>query len=310
VIAYYTIVRRTRGKKMNLKVGRTTSALLILVGLLLLGVGTAYPPLATVIYATPTLNINLISFPSGTQAAPTLLKGGALYTLEAYLTVLDVSVTVKQVTITGTGYSLVVTLTYAHTVNYDKIYSTWTAPVLPDGTILTFLWHVEATGAAGIVYKADAYSYGKIGGPVGKFYINGQEANIDSVFTVSSPTLTFSFKATAQGDLITSAWIKISCTNPVVDQIITLAETTADTEWTGTFTLPSRGTYTILGYISYGGNSYRLMSLLSNFGETPTLPQVNTLQIIGGLMLIAGVAVEVLRKRNVEVSRKGRRLSK
>jgi hypothetical protein len=274
----------------------------------MLGVGTVYPQLATVIYTTPTLTISP-SFPSGTLATPTLLKGGALYTLEAYLTVLDVgSLTVKQVTISGTGYSQVVPLTWRHTVNYDKIDSVWTAPVLPDGILLTFVWHVESN-VAGTVYKADATSYGKSGGPVGKFYINGQEANIDSTFTVSSPTLTLSFKCTQNGDLINGGvWIGIKCESPVLDTQVTLTETTADTEWTGTFTLPARGTYTLLGYISYGGNSYRLMSLLSTFGVT-SIPQVNALQVIGGIMVIAGVAVEVLRKR-AEVSRKGRRLSK
>jgi hypothetical protein len=274
------------------------SLLLIAIGIVLLVVGTVYP-LATVIYATPTLNISP-SFPSGTQATPTLLKGGALYTLEAYLTVLDVgSLTVKQVTITGTGYSLVVPLTWRHTADYDKIDASWTTPVLPEGTLLTFVWHVEAG-----TYKADATSYGKIGGPVGKFYINGQEANIDSVFTVSSPTLTFSFKATQYGDLVVSAWVGIKCDSPVLDQQVTLTETTTDTEWTGTFTLPSRGTYTLLGYISYGGNSYRLMSVFSSFNVSELnlnqgfkLTTGNVVQIAGATILVVGIIMVVLKRQ-------------
>jgi hypothetical protein len=247
--------------------------------------------MATVIYATPTLTI-YPSFPSGTQASPTLLKGGAWYDIEAYLTVLDVgSLTVKQVTITGTDFSQVVSLTWVHREDYDKIHSGWTTPTLPDGTLLTFAWHVETDKG----YKMDATSYGKIGGPVGKFYINGQEANIDSVFTVSSPTLTFSFKATQLGDLIVSAWIGIKCDSPVLDQQVTLTETTTDTEWTGTYTLPSRGTYSILGYISYGGKTYRLMSVFGNYDSAFNLPtafKLNMLLIFGlastgiGLVLV------------------------
>lgn len=251
---------------------------MLLAGMFLLLVSFIFP-MATVIYATPTLTI-YPSFPSGTQASPTLLKGGAWYDIEAYLTVLDVgSLTVKQVNITGIDFSQVVSLTWVHTVNYDKIHSGWTTPILPDGTMLTFAWHVEAG-----TYKADAISYGKIGGPVGKFYINGQEANIDSVFTVSSPTLTFSFKATQLGDLIVSAWIGIKCSSPILDQQVTLTETTTDTEWTGTYTLPSRGTYEILGYISYGGKTYRLMSVFGNYDSTfnlPTASKLNMLQILG-----------------------------
>jgi len=275
------------------------SLLLIAIGIVLLVVGTVYP-LATVIYATPTLNIGS-SFPSGTQATPTLLKGGSGYTVEAYLTVLDVgSLTVKQVTVTGTGFSQVVSLTWAHTVNYDKIYTWWTAPTLPDGTVLTFAWHVETDKG----YKADAVSYAKMGGPVGKFYINGQEANIDSVFTVSSPTLTFSFKATQYGDLVVSAWVGIKCDSPVLDQQVTLNETTTDTEWTGTFTLPSRGTYTLLGYISYGGNSYRLMSVFSSFDVSELnlnqgfkLTTGNVVQIAGATILVVGIIMVVLKRQ-------------
>jgi hypothetical protein len=260
---------------------------MLFAGLLALLIGTVFPQLATVIYETPTLTISP-SFPSGTQDTPTLLKGGSGYTIEAYLTVLDVgSLTVKQVTVTGSGFSQVVNLSWAHTVDYDRIYTFWTAPTLPDGTLLTFAWHVETDKG----YKADATSYGKIGGPVGKFYINGQEANIDSVFHVQSPTLTFSFKATQYGDLIVNVWIGIKCDSPALDQQVTLTETTPDTEWTGTFTLPARGTYTILGYISYGGNSYRLMSVVSNFNVQPPLPTVtvNVLQVLGLALALIGV---------------------
>jgi hypothetical protein len=255
--------------------------IMLLVGMSLLFTGFAFQ-MATVTYETPTLTISP-SFPSGTSSAPTLLKGGTLYTLEAYLTVLDVgSLTVKQVTITGTGYSQVFALTWTHTVNYDKIYNVWAAPTLPEGTLLTFLWHVEtSTGAT-----ADVYSYGKMGGPVGKFYINGQEANIASVFTVSSPELKFKFIATQQGNLITVVWIKIMCSAPPVDTIKDLAETTADTEWTGTYTLPSHGTYAILGYITYGENSYRLMSVLRNYGS-----EFNTSSILGLAWMFLGLAL-------------------
>ena len=259
---------------------KTLGWIMLLVGMALLLVGST-STFATVIYETPTLTI-YPSFPSGTQDSPTLLKGGTWYDIEAYLTVLDVgSLTVKTVTITGTDYSKVVPLTWVHRSDYDKIHSGWTAPVLPDETLLTFQWHVETDKG----YKANATSYGKIGGPVGKFYINGQEANIDSVFSVSSPTLTFNFKATKHGDLIVLAWIAIKCDSPVVDDQVTLTETTTDTEWTGTFTLPSRGTYTILGYINYGGKTYRLMSVFSNFDSEfqPTSEgfKLNMLQILG-----------------------------
>ena len=263
--------------------------IMLLVGMALLLVGFA-SPFATVIYATPTLTI-YPSFPGGTQATPTLLRGGSSYTIEAYLTILDVgSLTIKQVDITDTGFTQTVPLTWASTKDYDVIRAVWTAPVLPDGTTLAFKWYVKTDKN----YEATAYSYAKIGGPVGKFYINGLEANIDSVFTVSSPTLTFSFKATQQGDLIASVWILVKCDTPYVDQNVPMTETTADTEWTGTYTLPSRGTYTILGYISYGGKSYRLMNVFANLGvsEGFGLPKINTLQILGlasagiGLVLV------------------------
>jgi len=269
---------------------KTLGWIMLLAGMSLLLINQVFS-FATVIYATPALTI-YPSFPSGTLSSPTLLKVGAKYYLEAYLTVLDVgSLTLKQVTITGTGYSLVVSLTWSHTVNYDKIAAWWTTPVLPEGTLLTFAWHVEAG-----TYKADATSYGKIGGPIGKFYINGQEANIDSVFTVSSPTLTFSFKCTQLGDLIASVWIMVECDTPYVDQKVPMTETTVDTEWTGTYTLPSRGTYSIVGYISYAGQTFRLMSVFSNFDSEFQLPsagfKLNMLQIFGlastgiGLLLI------------------------
>jgi hypothetical protein len=275
---------------MQLKTMQLIGAALILVGLLF---ALNIISFATVIYETPTLTISP-SFPSGTQNAPTLLKGGSGYTIEAYLTVLDVgSLTVKQVTVTGTGFSQVVSLSWAHTADYDRIYTFWTAPTLPDGTLLTFAWHVETDKG----YKADATSYAKIGGPVGKFYINGQEANIDSVFHVQSPTLTFSFKATQYGDLIVNVWIGIKCDSPALDQQVTLTETTPDTEWTGTFTLPARGTYTILGYISYGGNSYRLMSVVSNVNVQPPLPSFSNSQLLGVGLLVVGCVLVWKGKR-------------
>ncbi|MGB9672477.1 MAG: hypothetical protein ACPLZY_04960, partial [Candidatus Norongarragalinales archaeon] len=170
---------------------KTLGWIMFLAGVFILFISTMFPQLATVTYETPKLTI-YPSFPNGTQETPTLLKGGEGYTVEAYLTILDVgSLTIKQVEISGTGFTQNVSLTWAHKEDYDRIYTWWTAPVLPDGTVLTFKWYVKTDRN----YEATAYSYAKIGGPVGKFYINGQEANIDSVFTVSSPTLSFSFKA-------------------------------------------------------------------------------------------------------------------
>jgi hypothetical protein len=280
---------------------KTLGWIMLFAGMFMLLVGFMFPNLATVIYeAAPTITP---SFPAGTQSEPTPLKANSYYNLEAYATpgsgyTMTDPFKVHQVVVTdNAGFSQTVSLTWAYfTPDISKLFiQNWVAPNLPDGTLLTFSWHTETK--SGLV--GDAKSYGKIMVPTGKFYINGLEANIDSVFRVQSATLQLGFTATQLSEEIGKVYIHITCTTPALDKTVDL--TTEDhVQWTGSYTLPGYGTYTLEGYIVATGKTYRLMSLTSNYGEVPTLPQLNMLQIfglastaIGILLIFTGKKIEV-----------------
>lgn len=263
------------------------SALLAL-GIILTLSGALYP-FATVIFVTPSLNLSP-AFPAGSQSNPTPLSPGNIVGLICYISMLDVGTPTSMTChITGSGYDVTVDLHWVHKTDYDEMSGTWTVPNVAEQTTLSFYWLCETSGG----YSADAITYGRIGVPDGIFYINDEEATLTSVHTVYDPTIEFKFVATHLPEKITMVHVYVTGTE---SWTVTMTKVTADT-WTGTFTLPNRGQYTVDGFISDGTNTFHLMSIMGDwFPESPVTWQ-NVLILSGVGLIICGYYVDRKRKK-------------
>jgi len=269
-------------------------ALLIVAGLLFF---TNVISIATVIYdgTPPTITIWA---PSGTQTSPTPYTPGQAIPIMvgAYDTGTGIDSAICEISsVAGDSYSNTLTLVYSDTMaNYGDIYvyNGFTIPNLSSGTKLKFLFKV--TDKNGNLATQDAYVL--VGVPDGYFTINGQRADTTTVMKVTSPTLNFEFTATNLGSQIVKVTVTIHKGNQYLAQVV-LTETAADKTWTGSYTLPSEGTYTVRGYLyvsETGG--YQKMAILTEWGATPS-PFPFGLNQMFGIALIAVGAVLALKKR-------------
>jgi len=267
---------------------------LVLVCLGLLLVFNVLPTIfATVIYDSSPPTIGNVA-PPGNIYSPTPLTGGQTYKI--YAVVDDYETSVTSVTcqisnVEGQSYSKTVTLEYEKAVpNQGDQYSyEWSVPSLAN-TKLKFVF--TARDEAGNVRTKT--TYGLIGTPDGYFTINGQQVDEKSKIIVNSATLNFEFHASNLGGQISNVEVKIFRSGVQVGSV-TLTETSTDLKWTGTYTLPSQGTYQVNGYIWVGANSYQKMSITASWGFE--LPALTTTQMFGyGLIAVGAVLMFYSRK--------------
>jgi len=218
------------------------------------------------------------------SANPMQIPGGTTYDQLALVVkgVQPAEVTSATLTINGGA---------AITLTYSAYYSTelaltylsppWTSG--SEGVTYTMVWKVQ-TSTVGTLTDT---TYLKVAAAEGYFTINGVKADTSTAMRVTSPTLTLGF-------YITSSVLTTSSFSEVYVQVYkgtTYLETVrltalAPKNFTGTYTLPSTGTYTLNGYVSYAGKAIQKMSIVAPYGagETPIIPfSVSSLQWMLGL---------------------------
>ena len=152
--------------------------------------------------------------------------------------------------------------------------------------------------------------------PEGDFYINNQKVTMpDFSITVTSPTLSFMFQATANGDSISSVEVDYKYGNESA-WIASFNLNYVDTnKWVGSYTLDKFGSWYFRGYITTKTNQqYQKMSImalnteggdvdidLDGSGGNGTQVQMYipaiTLGIIGLVLVVFGVVIKTKAKR-------------
>lgn len=251
-------------------------------------------------------------YPGSTDSSdPDMVTAGSTVTLTARLLFQDDSIGwysdpngwTVQVEI-STGGSTVATVTLTLTSMDEGIgLSEWQGSwAVPDGedVLYTLTWNVE-TPDSGSANKT-TYAKTPLIEPDGVFQVNGKDAAETTVQTVISPTLSFTFTPSQAASKITAVKVEI-WKDDALQSTVTLTKE-GDT-YTGTYTLPSPGTYELKGFIEWsGGSPLRKMSVLATWnrggeegGEEGGEPlRFGLNQIVGLLGMAAGLALIVSKK--------------
>jgi hypothetical protein len=153
-------------------------------------------------------------------------------------------------------------------------------------------------------------AYVETGNLTGYFAINGQTVTPTSVVRVSNPTLILTYTVTtgtawAQGGQITS-YVNVMDSNGNTLQKVTLSadmQNYADENLTGSYTLPAQGTYTLNGYVTYGGKTQLGMSIIEEYGsagEVNSIPLADFYYVIGFFGLVFFVIGSLTKKTSKE----------
>ncbi len=245
---------------------------------------------ATLIYDPTNPVITTINNPSGTSSNPTPWTSGGGTCMS--ITCSDPETGIASVTYKIYQDSSSTVLASGTCINYGSgiyISSTYTVPTGEHNYKVSF----TVTNGAGFTSTADGYA--TTNAPTGYFSVNGQQVTETSTIAVQNANLTLKFTATAYGNLIDSVIVNLRQNGTIV-KTATLAETTADSVWTGSLVIPSAGSYTIDGTITQGTSGYRLMSIAFSYGVDPTPISLSWDQIIGILLMAFGGVVGIRGK--------------
>lgn len=235
--------------------------IIILMGLILCMAGVALGlfQMATVVYA------NVVNYsPNGTQENPTTALRGTQITGAI---VLEEEVTENPIAQVYSEGNLVDTLEFTRKFT---LAGAWIYQAFAD---LGFT--VPSDVPLGTVYKWDFILPSYADSPVvtayvevvdvsARFKINGINVDENSVIVVTDPTLVIELIATANGHEITGCSLAI--TNPDgKKQTMGVPEVETDKTWRLEYTLPTEGTYSIIGYYVVGASSYTAMNVLAGF---------------------------------------------
>lgn len=295
---------------------------LVLVGILLLSFSfvsiAGYLPLATILYPA---YFWYSLHPGGTSTSPTLLTAGQSMTLSIKLVYYDATVKVSlptptywkvTVTITASGYSQAVDFgradDYQGGVKVDDHYCSiavyenpWTVPTA-EGVSYTFLWTVVIKDSSGTTLDTKTKTtYGKTASiePDGYFTVNGQKATETATFVTLDGQLNLAFAATKNAEKITKVYVEVYKGG---EKITTVDLTGSGSSWSGTYTLPSHGTYEVKGFFTWSGSTTGIlkMSAVASWGEESppalTLTKAEVLALFSGVLGILFLALG-LKKR-------------
>ncbi|OYT43840.1 hypothetical protein B6U84_05395 [Candidatus Bathyarchaeota archaeon ex4484_40] len=214
-------------------------------------------------------------YPGGMDSnSPDIVTAGSTITLTARLKFRDESVDwysdpngwTVYVEISKNGTAVTTLTLQLQNVDDASGIAEWTYPwnVPSDEDVLyTLVWHVD-TPDSGSDSKT-TYAKTPLIEPDGVFKVNGIDASADTTITLISPTLSLEFTPSRAADKITAVKVEVWKDGSLQD---TVALTEQADAYTGTYTLPSAGTYELKGYVEWtGGNPLRKMSLLATYGE-------------------------------------------
>jgi hypothetical protein len=169
------------------------------------------------------------------------------------------------------------------------------ALTLPNGAGMIYRGPYTLGSTPGILYAisyslvtTDVGSFSGIGyvqsaNLQGYFSINGNIATSNSFIRVSSPTLSLNFTvnstvtAFAQSGSIV-AYINVLDSSGNLIQKVTLSPNMhdySDNNLTASFTLPNQGSYTLNGYVTYGGSTTEQMSIVGLFGTSGSVSEMS-----------------------------------
>lgn len=165
-----------------------------------------------------------------------------------------------------------------------------------DETCYDFRYNWQVPDKAGVTYTAtftvkDKFGntatktgYASIGETHGYFWINDEKVTvIDQHIGVNTLKLDFKFKADVNGPSIYKVWVKI--TKGTLDKTVYLTETTTDTEWTNSYTLPGEGKYTIEGmWTDTFLSEYQGMSIFVVYGDEEPRPDTPSITDDGSFL--------------------------
>jgi len=253
--------------------------------------------MATVIYdiTPPSLTS---PYPAGSSTSPTPLTPGATIYVKIHATdagtFLNKPVTCKITTVEGTSYSKTLSLSpYVPRGDYQGHRTTWT---VPSYTGVKYKFVFSASDGAG--NTATKTTYGVVGKPDGTFYINGKSAGPSTKIYVKTATLNFKFVASRFGSMITRVRVVVKRSGLLLKDF-NLEETTTNQEWTGSYTLPGEGTYTITGSIFDKSGEYIKLSIVAAWGEDNGIDPLKAICIVsvitGTVLLALGLAGRRIR---------------
>lgn len=273
---------------------RKLGVALVALGILLPFIGIQPPTFmaATVIYDSqpPAL---YSPYPASTsQSTPTPLPAGQTITLSVNVDD-DTEVKSVEVAIYRGGTQLLQTLQLAwSSANPGGLGSRFTAKwTVPQDTGVLYKFTFTALDLAD--NKAALSTWGKTGTPDGYFTINGIRADEQTTIAVRDPTLQIAFIATSMGDQVTNIQVVVKDRSGLTIHSFYLTETSPDTQWSGTYTLPRKGVYTVEGNLITTGLSLRKMSITVPYGQdqfaTPTVGQLfNAVTLTGFILTVFG----------------------
>jgi hypothetical protein len=177
--------------------------------------------------------------------------------------------------------------------------NSWTVPT-GEGVVYRFDWVIQIKDAAGNSLGTQTKTtYAKTADiePDGSFKVNSQDVTQISRLVVTSPVLTLEFSPTKNSDKITAVKVEVLKGGAgVAGSPVTLAKQ-ATGIYTGSFTLPSPGTYELKGYIEWsGGSPLRRMSTVASWGEEVDGGFPKWSQLAGALLTVAGVTALFWKK--------------
>ncbi|RLG03524.1 MAG: hypothetical protein DRN61_04655 [Thaumarchaeota archaeon] len=293
--------------KEKLLLRRGSGAVLILIGLLcLLGVIRPSQMLATVVYPS----IFWVHMYPGSEDSgnPTMLTPGQTVTLTVEVVHYDANLDVDvgnpfywtaNVEIKKLDGTLIDTVNLpeksfsvgkdvqGHICNTVTFTGSWTVPST-EGVTYSFTWKVDIyDDNEEYLDTAEKTTYGKtpLAEPDGYFEINGKQASETSTHIVFNPTLSITFTPTKNPDKITAVKVEVRKDGSLTS---TVSLTKSGGKYTGSYTLPSAGTYSLTGKIEWtDGTPIPKMNVLVTWGkeEDGGIP-VN--QIIGLVCMAAG----------------------
>jgi len=277
------------------RIGIGIGLVLALVGLLLPFFGFHIPTMfAVVVYDATPPSIQGTN-PSGSGTTPTPLTPGQSIVLSmAVIEANPDKATCEVSSVGGTSFSALLTLTYKSAYAGVKEYSSsWTVPTtLSDGTKLKF--YFKMTDVSGNV--GDKTAYGLVGVPDGYFEINSLRCDQTTVIGVKTAALDFRFTATRGGSSIFQVYLAVYDPSGTLIANVDLTETTPDQTWTGSYTLPSEGKYTVNGFFKDStGLSYQRLQILLDWTQESgfkfAIPPLSELLNIATLL---GVAIATI----------------
>jgi hypothetical protein len=272
---------------------KKASSALIVIGLALVILGTLYGnawALATINYN----NAEMFTFtqPDGTSSNPYSLTGGTSFPVQAdvYLSGTGSS-GAQALTVTFTDFSNnVITLTwngYSDPYGGLEFVGTWSIPSANVNAVQVTFKAVDSSNGQTTTYQPYVSVATTL--PTGYFTVNGQQMTKNTVLNVTNPTLQFDGYVTSQQSLVQNMRVVVENSAGTIISTITLSLASGNHYGPQTFTLPSTGKYTVLGYIIGNGINVQEMSFFANMGGSYGPLTINIINLLGAAMVLLGL---------------------